>query len=175
MNKEEIIHLENKIGANVYQKFPICITRGKEAIVYDSDDKEYIDCMGGYGVSLIGHCHPKVVTAIQQQSEKIITCHSSFYNEKRAELLEKIVNLAPKGLTRVFLSNSGAESIECALKSALKYTRRKEVISMVRGYHGKTLAALSATWSPKYRKSFKSFLFLFFGLVWSDNGKVEES
>ena len=158
MNKDEIIHLENEFGANVYQKFPVCITRGKGAIVYDSNEKEYIDCMGGYGVSLIGHCHPKILTAIQQQSEKIITCHGSFYNEKRAELLEKLVNLSPKGLTRIFLSNSGAESIECALKAALKYTRRKEVISMVRGYHGKTLAALSATWNPKYRNSFKSSL-----------------
>ena len=114
--------------------------------------------MGGYGVSLVGHCHPKVVKAIKEQSEKLIACHGSLYNDKRAELLEKLVRIAPKGLNKIFLSNSGAEAVECAIKAAVKYTGKNEIISMVRGFHGKTLGALSATWNPKYRRSFKQIL-----------------
>jgi len=153
-----MMNVEDSFLANVYQKFPVCITRGRGAVVYDGRGKEYIDCMGGYGVSIVGHCHPKVVEAIREQSEKLLSCHGSFYNEKRAELLEKIAKIAPIGLGKVFLSNSGAEAVECAIKAAAKYTGRKEFIAMVRGYHGKTLGALSATWNPKYRDAFQDLL-----------------
>jgi acetylornithine/LysW-gamma-L-lysine aminotransferase len=158
MNESEIMRIEDSFLAQVYQKFPVCVTSGLGAALYDVNGREYIDCMGGYGVSIVGHCHSKVVKAINEQSEKLLSCHGSFYNDKRAELLEKLVKIAPEDLNSVFLSNSGAESVECALKIAAKYTGRKEVISMVRGYHGKTLGALSATWSPKYRKSFQGFI-----------------
>ncbi|MCD6470530.1 aspartate aminotransferase family protein [Candidatus Bathyarchaeota archaeon] len=158
MNERELIAIENSYFASVYHKFPICAVRGKGAILYDANGKAYIDCMGGYGVSLVGHCHPKVVKAIKEQSEKLIACHGSLYNDKRAELLEKLVRIAPKGLNKIFLSNSGAEAVECAIKAAVKYTGKNEIISMVRGFHGKTLGALSATWNPKYRRSFKQIL-----------------
>ncbi len=114
--------------------------------------------MGGYGVSLVGHCHPKIVKAIKDQCERLIACHGSLYNDKRAELLEKLAKIAPNGLNKIFLSNSGAEAVECAIKAAVKYTGKSEIISMVRGFHGKTLGALSATWNPKYRRSFKQIL-----------------
>ncbi|RLI04941.1 aspartate aminotransferase family protein, partial [Candidatus Bathyarchaeota archaeon] len=132
------MNIEDAYLARVYQKFPISIVRGKGALVYDANGKEYIDCMSGYGVSLVGHCHPKVVEAIQRQSQLLITCHGSFYNDKRAELLEKLVKITPKELDKVFLCNSGAESVECALKAAVKYTGRNQIISTVRGFHGKT-------------------------------------
>jgi len=176
LNEKKDIMVENAHLANVYQKFPLYITHGKGAVLYDADGNEYIDCMGGYGVSLIGHCHPKVVEAIKQQSERLITCHGSLYNDKRAELLEKLVKIAPKGLNRIFFSNSGAESVECTLKAAIKYTGKKEVIAMVRGFHGKTFGALSATWNPKYREAFQpllnpNFKFVPFGKI----EKVEEA
>ena len=161
MNRDEVKAIkavEDSFLAAVYQKFPLCITKGQGAVLYDTEGREYIDCMGGYGVALVGHCHPKVVEAIREQSLKLITCHGSFYNDKRAELLEKLVEIAPKGLNKVFLSNSGAESVECALKLAAKYAGKNEFIGMVRGFHGKTLGALSATWNPKYRRAFKNFL-----------------
>lgn len=132
--------------------------------------------MGGYGVSLLGHCHPKVVKAIKEQCERLIACHGSLYNDKRAELLEKIAKIAPKGLDKIFLSNSGAEAVECAIKAAVKYAGKHEIISMVRSFHGKTLGALSATWNPKYREPFekiiyKNFKFVPFGKI----DKVEEA
>jgi len=162
------MNTEDKYLLGVYQKFPVSIVRGKGAIVYDADGKEYIDLMSGYGVSLVGHCHPKVVDAIKKQAEILITCHGSFYNDKRAELLEKLVKISPKTLNKVFLCNSGAESVECALKAAVKYTGKSEIVSTVRGFHGKTVGALSATWNPKYRNPFqplvsKSFRFMPFG------------
>lgn len=146
----------------------MCAVRGEGAILYDVNGRAYIDCMGGYGVSLVGHCHPKVVKAIKEQCGRLIACHGSLYNDKRAELLEKIAKIAPKGLSKIFLSNSGAESVECAIKAAVKYTGKHEIISMVRGFHGKTLGALSATWNPKYRESFgkiinRNFKFAPFG------------
>jgi len=176
LNEDEIIAVEKAYLANVYQKFPVSLTKGKGAVLYDVNGKEYIDCMSGYGVSLVGHCHPKVVKAIREQSKRLITCHGSYYNDKRAELLEKLVKISPKGLNKVFLCNSGAESVECALKAAVKYTGRTEIVGMVRGFHGKTLGALSATWNPKYRRAFQplirpSFKFVPFGKI----EKVEEA
>ena len=158
MDEKHIMAIEDAYLARVYQKFPVSIIRGKGAIVYDANGKKYIDCMSGYGVSLVGHCHPKIIEAIKRQAETLITCHGSFYNDKRAELLEKLVKITPKELDKVFLCNSGAESVECALKIAVKYTGRSKIVSMVRGFHGKTLGALSATWNPKYKKSFASLI-----------------
>ncbi|MBS7654216.1 aspartate aminotransferase family protein [Candidatus Bathyarchaeota archaeon] len=168
--------MEDSLSARFYQKFPVCAVRGEGAVLYDVNGKAYIDCMGGYGVSLVGHCHPKVVKAIKEQCERLIACHGSLYNDKRAELLEKIAKIAPEGLGKIFLSNSGAEAVECAIKAAVKYTSKHEIISMVRSFHGKTLGALSATWNPKYRESFekiinKNFKFVPFGKL----DKVEEA
>jgi len=176
VNEKEVMAIEDRFFANVYQKFQATIVKGRGAILWDINGREFIDCMGGYGVSLVGHCHPKVVEAVKRQCETLITCHGSLYNNKRAELLEKLVNIAPKGLDKVFLCNSGAESVECALKLAVKYTEKKEIIAMTGSYHGKTLGALSATWGPKYRSAFQSlilpnFKFAPFGNV----EKVEEA
>jgi len=157
--------VENHFLAGVYQKFPVTIVMGRGAVLWDADGREYIDCMGGYGVSLVGHCHPTVVEAIEKQCGRLITCHGSLYNDRRAELLEKLVKISPQGLDRVFLCNSGAESVECALKVAVKHTGRKDVVAMTGGYHGKTLGALSATWDPKYRRPFDSLLIPSFKFV----------
>lgn len=150
--------IENRFFANFYQKFPATMVKGKGAVLWDINGREYVDCMGGYGVSIVGHCHPRVVEAIRKQCARLITCHGSLYNDKRAELLEKLVKISPPGLDRIFLCNSGAESVELALKLAVKYTKRKEIIAMTRAFHGKTLGALSATWGSKYRDSFHQLL-----------------
>jgi len=176
MNEKEVMAIENRFFANVYQKFPATIVKGRGATVWNMNGREFIDCMGGYGVSIVGHCHPKIVEAVKRQCETLITCHCSLYNDKRAELLEKLVNIAPKGLDKVFLCNSGAESVECALKLAVKYTGKKEILAMTGSYHGKTLGALSATWGPKYRSAFQSLILPNFKFVPFGNvEKVEEA
>ncbi len=154
MNEKEIVDLEEKIMANTFAKRDRVITRGKGALVWDINGNEYIDCTGSYGVAVVGHCHPRVVEAVQKQVEKLIACHASFYNDARSEMLKKLIGIAPKGLDRVFLSNSGAESVECAIKLARKYSGKPEIVAMMGAFHGKTMGALSATWKKKYRDPF---------------------
>jgi acetylornithine/LysW-gamma-L-lysine aminotransferase len=154
VNEKEIVDVEEKIMANTFSKRDRVITRGKGALVWDINGNEYIDCTGSYGVCIVGHCHPRVVEAVQRQVETLIACHASFYNDVRSELLEKLIGIAPRGLDKVFLSNSGAESVECAIKLARKYSGKPEIIAMVGAFHGKTMGALSATWKKKYRDPF---------------------
>jgi len=158
VDEKEAVTIENEHLAKVYQKFPVVVTKGKGALVWDINGKEYVDCMGGYGVCIVGHCHPKVVQAIKQQSDILITCHGSLYNDARSELVKELVNISPSGLDSCFLCNSGAESVEAAFKCARKYTGKHEILAMTGSFHGKTMAALSATWNPKYRKPFEPLL-----------------
>jgi len=155
VNEKEVMTLEEKLMANIYAKRPLVITRGKGALVWDINGKEYIDCTGSYGVCIVGHSHPKVVEAVKRQAETLISCHASFYNDARSELLQKITQITPKDLNKVFLANSGAEAIECAIKLARKFSGKPEIIAMMGAFHGKTMGALSATWDKKYREPFK--------------------
>ena len=155
MNEQEIIEAENRLMANVFAKKNVVITRGKGATVWDVNGKEYVDCTGSYGVALLGHSHPKIVEAICKQAEKLISCHAGYYNDKRAEFLQKLTSITPKGLDKAFLSNSGAESVECAIKLARKYSGKPEIIAVMGAFHGKTMGALSATWDKKYREPFQ--------------------
>lgn len=166
---------EDKYIANVYQRFPIALAKGKGAKVWDNNGKEYIDCMGGYGVALVGHCNDKVVKAIKEQSEKLITCHSSIYNDVRLAFLQKLISVAPKGLNRVHLSNSGAEAAESAIKIARKYTKKHGVIAMAGSFHGKTMGALSITYAQKYREAFAPLLGGIKFVPFGDAGKVQEA
>lgn len=175
MNELEVMDFEKKYMANVYSKKPIVITKGKGALLWDLDGREYIDCMSNYGVSLVGHSHPKVIEEIKKQSELLISCHGSLYNEARSIFLEKIVKITPKELNKVYFANSGAESIECAIKLARKFTGKPEIIAMMGAYHGKTFGALSATWNQKYRKSFEPLVPGFKHVPYGNSEKVREN
>ena len=146
---------EDQYLGNLYQRFPVTIEKGLGADVWDTNNKQYIDCMGGYGVALVGHRNERVVNALKNQLEKIIIVHSSLYSKTREEFLENLMKIAPNGLSQVHLNNSGAESIEAAIKFARKFTGKKGMVAMNGSYHGKSLGALSLTFSPKYRKSFQ--------------------
>ncbi|WP_428323779.1 aspartate aminotransferase family protein [Nitrosopumilus sp.] len=145
---------EDQYMGNLYQRFPVTVEKGKGAHVWDVDGKEYIDCMGGYGVALVGHQNQRVNDAIKEQVDKIITVHSSLYNKTREEFLKTLIGLAPKELTQVHLNNSGAEAIEAAIKFARKFTGKKGMVAMKGSYHGKSFGALSLTFNPKYKKAF---------------------
>jgi acetylornithine/LysW-gamma-L-lysine aminotransferase len=149
---------EDQFMGNIYQRFPVTIERGLGSHVWDLNGKEYIDCMGGYGVALVGHCNPRVVKALKTQLDKIITVHSSLYNKTREEFLEKLIKISPPGLGQVYLNNSGTEAIEAAIKFARKFTGKKGMIAMNGSYHGKSLGSLSVTFNPKYRKAFEPLL-----------------
>jgi LysW-gamma-L-lysine/LysW-L-ornithine aminotransferase len=149
---------EDDFLGHLYQRFPVVIDRGKGAKVWDDEGKEYIDCMAGYGVALVGHCNDRVVAAIKDQIEKLMVCHMSTYNTARSIMLKKLSKVVPSGLDKIFFSNSGAEAVETALKFSRKFSGKPGVISMNGGYHGKTLGALSVTSSEKYRRPFEPLL-----------------
>jgi acetylornithine/LysW-gamma-L-lysine aminotransferase len=164
---------------NLYQRFPVTIERAQGATIWDTDGKEYIDCMGGYGVAIIGHCNKDVINAITLQMNKLMVCHMSTYNNSRLQFLSKLKSIAPDNLGKIFFSNSGAESIEAALKFSRKFSQKTGVISMYGGYHGKTFGALSVTYNSKYRKSFSPLLegvkFVPFGDISSLTEAIDES
>lgn len=166
---------ENRFTAQVYAKRPIVISKGQGATLWDIEGKEFIDCTGSYGQCVIGYGHPKIVKAIEEQAVKLSSCHGYAFNEVRAKLAEKIVKISPKGLDKVFLSNSGAEAVECALKTARKHTGKKETIAMVGAYHGKTMGALSATWNNKYREPFQPLLPGFKHVPYGNTARVKEA
>lgn len=145
---------EDNFLGSLYQRFPVTIERGEGALLYDTRGKQYIDCMGGYGVALVGHRNPRVVSALKAQLDKIITVHTSLYNKTREEFLENLIKIAPKGLTQVHLGNSGTEAVEAAIKFARKFTGKSGMVAMNGSYHGKSLGSLSLTFNPKYRKAF---------------------
>ncbi len=150
--------LENQHTSGVYAKRELTIVRGEGATLYDEDGNAYIDCVGGQGAANLGHAHPKVVAAISEQAGKIISCPEMFYNDTRAALLEKLTSLAPEGMDRAFLSNSGTEAVEAAFKFARFSTKRTEIIATMRGFHGRSMGALSATWNKKYRSPFQPLI-----------------
>ncbi len=152
------IELERLHTCGVYPQRNVAIVRGQGAHIWDEEGNEYIDCASGFGVANIGHCNPAVAAAVQHQVETLITCPLIFYNDQRARLLERLTSLAPSGLDRAFLCNSGTESVEAALKFARLATGRTDIIAAEHGFHGRTMGALSATWDPKYRKYFEPLI-----------------
>ena len=154
VNVQEIIDIETKHSAGTYAKQPLVIVRGQGASLFDADGVEYLDCASGHGVANLGHAHPKIAEAIYQQASTLITLFETFPNDKRAELMKKITSLID-GLDRVFLCNSGTESVEAAFKFARISTGRKNIVAAMRAFHGRTYGSLSATFNKKYRAGFE--------------------
>ncbi|HEY5118108.1 MAG TPA: acetylornithine/succinylornithine family transaminase [Anaerolineales bacterium] len=148
------IELENKYTSGLYVKRPIVLVRGRGALVWDENEREYIDCVCGQGSGNLGHCHPAVVKAITEQVQTLMICTEMFYLAKRAELQARLVEAAGGGINRVFLCNSGTEAVEGALKLARYSTGRTDFVAAMRAFHGRTMGALSATWNKKYREPF---------------------
>lgn len=150
----DIVAIENKHASGLYAKQDFAIVRGQGASLWDRDGNEFIDCSSGHGAANLGHAHPKVAAAVAAQAAKLITLFETFPNDQRAALMEKLTALTP-GLNRVFFCNSGSETIEAAIKFARLSTGRTGIIAAMRGFHGRTLGALSATWNKKYREAFE--------------------
>ena len=118
VDREQIMSWEDQYESGVYGKQPIVLVRGQGARVWDADGTEYIDCIGGHGALNLGHAHPAVLEAIIAQAQRIILAPNGFYNDQRAQLLAELIRIAPPGLERAFLCNSGTEAVEAALKFA---------------------------------------------------------
>jgi acetylornithine/LysW-gamma-L-lysine aminotransferase len=155
MNTKDI---EGRYELPVYPRRDMVLVRGKGAKLYDDQGMEFIDCSSNVGVSNIGHGNEAVAKAIYEQYLQLGNCYSMFYNPVRARLAEKLVKIAPKKLEKVFFCNSGAEAVEAALKFARATTGKTEIIAAMRGFHGKTMGALAATWGAEYQKPFMPML-----------------
>jgi len=147
------IDLESQYTSGLYTKRPIAIVRGEGAHLWDADGREYIDCVGGQGAANIGHANPQVAAAIAAQAATLISCPEMFYNDQRAAFEARLCEVS--GFPRVFLCNSGAEANEAAIKFARLTTGRTGIVACMRGFHGRTMGALSATWEKKYREPFE--------------------
>ena len=153
-----IQELERTYELGVYSRRDIVLVRGRGARLFDENGREYIDCAANVGVSNIGHGNEAVAMAVHEQYLTLGNCYSMFYNPVRAHLAQKLASLAPGNLNKVFFCNSGAEANEAAIKFARASTGRPEIIAAMRGFHGKTMGALAATWGPEYQKPFAPML-----------------
>lgn len=151
MNFTEIESIEAESQIATYAKMPFAAERGAGAWLWTSDGDKYLDLYGGHAVCATGHCHPHVVKALQNQSEKLLFYSNLVFSEIRANAAAKLVSVAPKSLTRAFFCNSGTEANENAMRMARMATKREKIITFSGGFHGRTADAISATFLGKYR------------------------
>jgi len=151
---EQIRDVEERYGIPTYSQLPLTLVRGEGCYVWDTDGDRYLDLYGGHAVALTGHCHPRVVAAIREQTGKLLFYSNAVSSDVRATALEDLATTAPEDGFRVFLCNSGTEANVAAIKLARKTTGRREVISMEGGFHGRTMGSLSATHLSHYREDY---------------------
>jgi acetylornithine/N-succinyldiaminopimelate aminotransferase len=179
MNNQNIIAMGEDYVMNTYGRQGFALERGKGAVVWDADGNRYLDLVAGIAVNNVGHCHPKVVAAIQSQAEKLIHCSNLYWIENQVKLAKLIVDHSCG--EKVFFCNSGAEANEGAIKLARKWALKKYgntrfgVISAVNSFHGRTMGALTATGQEKYRKAFTPLLPGFKYVIYNDIQSLEDA
>ena len=141
-------------GGFVFSEKPIQIESGEGAYLYSPDGTEYLDFGASYAVAALGHSHPAVTEAVQEQAARLTYVQASYPVEVRTELYEKLATLAPGDVDNVWLCNSGTEANEAALKFARHATGRSKIVATKRGFHGRTMGSLAATWKDKYKEGF---------------------
>jgi predicted acetylornithine/succinylornithine family transaminase len=164
---EQIAELERRYLLGTYNRYPVVFTRGKGVLLYDLDDRRYLDFVSGLGVNALGHAHPRIVKTIREQAGKLIHVSNLYYHEYQGELAEKLCELA-RGASgekfRAFFQNSGTEAIEGSIKLARLAGHRaggegkSRLVALQGSYHGRTFGALSLTGQEKHRKGFEPML-----------------
>lgn len=162
MKTEDIIAEEKKYIFQTYSRYPVVITKGKGMKVFDNSGKEYLDFLGGIAVDTLGHCHPRVASAVRNQISKLVHISNLYYTVPQVKLAKLLCQVS--GLDRCFFANSGAEANEAAIKLARKYAKEKlgqgkfEIITAKGSFHGRTMATLTATAQEKIHKGFEPLL-----------------
>ena len=171
--------LSEQYVANTYARYPVLLVRGKGTRVWDLEGEEYLDFVSGLAVCNLGHCHPKVVKAVQDQAEKLIHVSNFYYIEPQIQLASLLCKHS--FADKVFFCNSGAEANEGAMKLARKYAKEKmgkdrhEIITMERSFHGRTLATLTATGQEKFHKGYEPLMPGFKYVPFNDIGAVKNA
>jgi acetylornithine/N-succinyldiaminopimelate aminotransferase len=177
MDSQTMMMLSEKYVANTYARYPVVLVKGKGTRVWDLEGEEYLDFVSGLAVLNLGHCHPKVVRAIQNQAEKLIHVSNFYYIEPQIQLASLLCKHS--FADKVFFCNSGAEANEGAFKLARKYAKEKmgkdryEIITMERSFHGRTLATLTATGQEKFHKGYEPLMPGFKYIPFNDIGAVK--
>ena len=147
--------LEKSHHFQVYNRFPVTLSHGKGAKIWDVNGKQYLDLLAGIAVNNLGHSHPKIVEAIKVQAEKMLHVSNFYYTEAQSQLVERLANLS--GLERVFLCNSGAEAMEATVKLARKWGHEHgktgNIISLAKGFHGRTVTTITMS-AENYQQGF---------------------
>jgi predicted acetylornithine/succinylornithine family transaminase len=179
MSIKQAIEDSNKYLMNTYKRFPILLRKGRGMVVESSEGKEYLDFMGGIAVNVLGHCHPKVVMALQKQAQRLMHVSNFFVIEQQTRLGKLLVENS--FADKAFFCNSGTEAVEGAIKLARKYAKehigpeRFEIITAVNSFHGRSLGALSATGQEKFHKGFEPLLPGFRRVTYDDIGAIKEA
>ena len=154
MNTQEIITLFERHVIPNYTRMPCAIVRGRGSRVWDAEGREYLDLFPGWGVSALGHCHPRVVEAVRSQAERLFHVPNTFYIEEQGRLAERM-GAESEMDGRLFFCNSGAEAAEAAIKLVRLHAEgRHKIVTAEHSFHGRTYGAISATGQPKYREGF---------------------
>jgi len=159
METRKILEESERYLMHTYSRFPLVLRKGRGMKVWGTDGKEYLDFIAGIAVNVLGHCHPKVVVAIQKQAQRLIHVSNLYHIEQQTRLARLLVTNS--FADKVFFCNSGAEANEAAIKLARKYAKehlgqeRHEIITCINSFHGRTLATLTATGQEKFQKGFE--------------------
>jgi len=144
-----------KYELDVYPRRDVTLVKGKGARLWDDEGNEYIDMAAGISVANIGHGNEKLSEAISKQAAKLVTCPNTFYNDQKALFLEKLFEVVPKNFTHAFLTNSGTEAMEAAIKFARLNSKKTKFIAAMKAFHGRTMGSLSATYKKEYKDGFE--------------------
>ncbi|HEX8745643.1 MAG TPA: aspartate aminotransferase family protein [Pyrinomonadaceae bacterium] len=148
----EVKASEDRFQLATYKKMSLVAERGSGVWLYAAGGERYLDLYGGHAVAATGHCHPRVVEALKEQSSSLLFYSNLVYSEVRARAAEKLVGLAPAPLSKAFFCNSGTEANENAMRMARMATGREKIITFSGGFHGRTADSISATFLGKYRE-----------------------
>jgi len=179
MELKKLIDDSNNYLMHTYNRFPVAIRKGRGMKVWDTDGKEYLDFLGGVAVNCLGHCHPKVVVAIQKQAQRLIHISNYFHIESQTKLAKVLVDNS--FANKVFFCNSGAEANEAAIKLARRYFKelvgqnKFEIITALNSFHGRTLGTLSATGQEKFKIGFDPLVPGFKHVEYNDVRAIENA
>lgn len=162
------------LGGTTARRNQAVMVRGEGCWLYDVEGQRYLDLGSAQGVTLLGHCHPALSSAIAEQAQRLISCPNFLYNDVRARFAAKLVEVLPPHLHHIFLANSGAEAIDGAIKFARLTTGRTRLIAFRSAFHGRTVGALALTWEKKYREPFLPLLDVVH-LPYNNLAKVDEA
>lgn len=180
MEAAKIIEDSERYLMHTYNRFPVVLRKGRGTRVWGADGKEYIDFVGGVAVNVLGHCHPRVVIALQKQAQRLLHVSNLYHIEQQVKLAKLLASHS--FADRVFFCNSGAEANEAAIKLARKYAKehfgaqsreRYEIITALNSFHGRTLATITATGQEKFQKGFEPLVPGFRHVPFNDSEALE--